>query len=144
MASPRNLLLDYSRAGGLDFSLSADKKTGKPHDARRGSELGLDKGVPPSPAFNYLCYRRSALRFCFTAVVCSSVLSVLQGAAANGALDPKPDVAHLPETARNASRFIHNHERPSSPPLPPAPPPPAFPPGSLSIDEYVSATRTRS
>ena len=126
------LVLDYGRAGKLDFSLTTNTKTGKPNDARHGTELGLDRGVPPSQAFNYLCYRRSALRFCFIATAISGLLSVLQGAAANGSLAPSAG-SRLPEL---------NHTFPRHPPPPPAPPPPGYPPGSLSVDDQFALLGT--
>ena len=139
----KTLLLDYGRAGGLNFSTAVDKKTGAPYDARSGTELGLDSGLPPSPAFNYMCYRRSALRFCFIATVCSSVFSVLQGAALKPSTSPPlsriPSIVVAP---RMPPAPHYPPPPPYSPPQPPSPPPPAAPAGNLSVDSRYNLLNT--
>ena len=137
-----SLLLDYGRAGKLNFSTNPDKKTGKPQDSRRGKELGLDKGVPPSAALNYLCYRRSALRFAMVATVCSNVFTVLQGAAANGGISPKGSSVSTIEAFINQTRNELGDLSPRAPPLPPVPPPPTPPPGALSVDQQFANLNT--
>ena len=134
------LLADFNRAGSLDFSISPDK-TGKPRDTRRGTEFGLNTGVPPSPVFNYLCFRRSAMRFCFVATACSAVLSVLQGAAANGAsaLVPARDGSNFPEFG---SGMVLPLSRPPSAAPAPFAPPVVRPPGALSVDAQLSLLNT--